>query len=86
MQPEKNANVLRSYLCGKNMNGLFEQLGSTELALVLEQFWLDIRKPDRTLYRSTSMDRIRNGLRSPPFMYRFDIIKDREFQQANLNF
>ena len=86
----KAANILKAYLTENLTMDNFENCPPEELAIVLERFYMDLRKHDGTMYKTTSFESIRSGLnrylQSPPFNKKFDIVKDEVFKEANKNF
>lgn len=83
------ANTLRSYLIEKgNIRVDFETFSTRELNDLLRFFYLDIRKVNGSKYKSSSLENFRHALNrhlkiSNP---QIDIIKDREFNDANISY
>lgn len=69
---------------------MFESYDSVRLNETLAHFYVDLRKPDRGRYKTTSFELIRNGLnrylKSPPNNNEFDIVKDSWFTDEKTNF
>ena len=83
------ANTLRSYLLEKGYKQVnFEEWPQREINDVLRMFYLDIRKVNGEKYKTSSLENFRHALRrhlttSNPDV---DIIKNREFADANLSY
>lgn len=84
------AKVLRTYLAEKNEAVEFEVLEPSKLSKLLSGFYLDARTVDGELYKATSIEQIRHSLnrhlKAPPHNKQYDIIKDRDFIDANESF
>ncbi|XP_021362124.1 uncharacterized protein LOC110455972 isoform X2 [Mizuhopecten yessoensis] len=82
--------VFRDYLREKELETDFEQQSVDQLCKQLGHFYMDARKHDGTHYKTSSLEQFRYSLnrylRSPPFNKQYDIIKDCEFSEANVNF
>ncbi|XP_060080750.1 zinc finger protein 718-like [Ylistrum balloti] len=82
--------VFRDYLREKGQETDFEQQSVAQLCKHLGHFYMDARKHDGTHYKTSSLEQFRYSLnrylRSPPFNKQYDIIKDCEFSEANVNF
>ena len=82
--------VLEHYLRVKGLSPNFEMLSRLELNDILKSFYLDVRKTDGALYKTGSMKALRHSLNrditSVPYERGFDLIKDPEFRECNLNF
>ncbi|XP_070558566.1 uncharacterized protein [Ptychodera flava] len=79
--------ILRDYCHAKRRSAEFENLPVKDLAGLLRQFYLDIRKKDGSLYSKASLSGIRSGLAR--FILNkcdVDIVKDRAFISANKAF
>ncbi|XP_062603966.1 uncharacterized protein LOC134265768 [Saccostrea cucullata] len=87
---QKSAKMLRDYLKEKKQALDFENFDAHQLNEVLSHFYLDLRKIDGELYKSSSLENTRYGLnrylKAPPFLKTFDIIKDPEFYSCNESF
>ena len=74
----------------KGQNQEFEKLDKTTLASLLSKFYLEARKADGDLYKTSSLNSIRAGLnRYLKDEYHhgiIDIIKDSEFVNANVSY
>ncbi|CAG2198541.1 KCTD1_15 [Mytilus edulis] len=81
------ANLLRSYLREKNMDTNFESFEIHRLAETLSHFYMDARTKEGEMYKSTTLINTRHALnrylKSPPFLKKFDLIKNTEFTDAN---
>ena len=58
---KKAANILKAYLTENLTMDNFENCPPEELAIVLERFYMDLRKHG-TMYKTTSLESIRSGL------------------------
>ena len=87
---KRAAGTLRQYLMEKKQRSDFENFDKVSLNAALSQFYVNLRKPDGTKYKMTSFESIRHSLnrylQSPPINKTFDIVKDEEFRNANVNF
>ena len=87
---KRAAGTLRQYLMEKKQRSDFENFDKVTLNAALSQFYVNLRKPDGTKYKMTSFESIRHSLnrylKYPPFNKTFDIVKDEEFRNANVNF
>ena len=82
------ANTFRGYLIEKgNLKVDFENFSQSELNEVLRLFYLDIRKVDGGKYKTSSLENLRHSLnRYLNYTSQLDIIKDKEFTDANLSY
>ena len=87
---KRAAGTLRQYLMEKKQRSDFENFDIVSLNAALSQFYVNLRKPDGTKYKMTSFESIRHSLnrylQAPLFNKTFDIVKDEEFRNANVNF
>jgi hypothetical protein len=87
---QKSARILRDYLKEKSQDPEFENYDAYRLNEVLSHLYLDMRKADGEMYKTSSLENFRYGLnrylKAPPFLKTFDIIKDHEFYPANESF
>ena len=87
---KRAAGTLRQYLMEKKQRSDFENFDKVTLNAALSQFYVNLRKPDGTKYKMTSFESIRHSLnrylQAPSFNKTFDIVKDEEFRNANVNF
>jgi hypothetical protein len=85
---KKAASLLREYLTETEQSSNFEALSAQQLNDVL--FYLSARKADGEMYKVNTLESTRYSLnrclKSPPVQKTFDIIKDNEFNEANMCF
>ncbi|CAG2223465.1 unnamed protein product [Mytilus edulis] len=85
-----SAKLFREYLTSKNHDADFGSFTTQRLDEALPHFYLDVRKMDGSMYKTSSLESIRHGLnrhlKAPPNNKVFDIIKDAAFRYANMSF
>lgn len=78
-----SAKLFKEYLTSKNHEADFESFTTQRLDEALSHFYLDVRKIDGSMYKTSSLESIRHGLnrhlKAPPNNKVFDIIKDTAF-------
>ena len=87
---KKAANALKEYCKAKGMNGDIENYDKESLNKLLTHYYIDARKSTGEKYRVSSLENIRFSLnlffQMKNMNENFDIIKDKEFRDANLSF
>jgi hypothetical protein len=87
---KKAAILLREYLTETEQSSNFEALSAQQLNDVRKHFYLSARKADGEMYKVNTLESTRYSLnrylKSPPVQKTFDIIKDNEFNEANMCF
>jgi hypothetical protein len=87
---KKAASLLRAYLTETKQSSNFEALSAKQLNDVLKHLYLSARKADGEMYKVNTLVSTRYSLnrylKSPPVQKTFDIIKDNEFNEANMCF
>lgn len=77
-------------MAARDINTNFHLLSKVDLAPVLQRFYAEVRNKGGGLYCKSSMVNLRAGinrfLTSPPHCKQWDIMHDREFQDANQTF
>ncbi|VDH97885.1 Hypothetical predicted protein [Mytilus galloprovincialis] len=85
-----SATLFREYLTSKDHEADFESFTTQRVDEALSHFYLDVRKIDGSMYKTSSLESIRHGLnrhlKAPPNNKVFDIIKDAAFRYANMSF
>ncbi|XP_063404526.1 uncharacterized protein LOC134687991 [Mytilus trossulus] len=86
----QSAKLFKEYLTSKNHEADFESFTTQRLDEALSHFYLDVRKIDGSMYKTSSLESIRHGLnrhlKAPPNNKVFDISKDTAFRYANMSF
>ena len=87
MATQFGSKVFRDWLVARDLSPHFETLEKSYLASLLQRFYGEVRKQDKTKYCKQSMISIRAAinrqLQSENFARNFDIISDSEFMKAN---
>ena len=87
---KKAASLLRANLTETKQSSNFEALSAKQLNDVLKHLYLSARKADGEMYKVNTLVSTRYSLnrylKSPPVQKTFDIIKDNEFNEANMCF
>ncbi|CAH1265090.1 Hypp3112 [Branchiostoma lanceolatum] len=80
-------NLFKAWLQARDLNTAFEELPPPDLALLLRQFYGEVRKDDGTPYSKSTYGCLRAAihrhLTGRPYHCKYNILKDKEFQAAN---
>ncbi len=81
-------NIFRAYLKEKELDIEFEKYEKSQLATVLEKFYVEARREDGQLYKTGTMTNIRASLNRhlKNNGHVVNLLSDSEFAQANLSF
>ena len=81
--------IFRDYLAEKGHEIEFQRLKKCEIAPLLAKFYVEVRRVDRSHYKTSSLNSIRAGINrylKSEYNDVIDIINDPEFTQANVAF
>ena len=82
--------ILRQFCAAKGKSPQFEENPTMDLNFLLKEFYTNMRKHGGDYYKLGSFMTIRHAinrhLKEPPYNKTFDILKDQEFNDANLAF
>ncbi|XP_021338996.1 uncharacterized protein LOC110440331 [Mizuhopecten yessoensis] len=79
--------TFRAYLSEKEQDTDFEDVSKPRLDEALGHFYLDARKQDGSLYKTTTLEHFPHGLnrylKAPLVSKKFDLLKDQDFHESN---